>query len=100
MTFFVFFMAGICIYFVHSVGEGKEWFSSRDNSKKLRKCFGQEGMLVFENHTSQKITISLTYEGENHSLEMPFSKAVRFYKQNPTGQGLRKKIIKHFKLDS
>jgi|AGFT01.1.fsa_nt_gi hypothetical protein len=87
----------VCMVSLSQDGEAHEWMGDYNNQRKLRKCFGQEGIMVFIHDHDRSVSISFSHKGSSYSKVMTWTKAYHLYQENPKGYGIRQKLVKMFK---
>lgn len=93
----VIFLGLICLITLHEHGKAYEWVSDYDNQRKLRKCFGQEGIQIFIHDHDRSVSVTFSHKGASYSKLLTYVKAYELYRENPKGNGLRQKMVEMFK---
>lgn len=101
MGYFLLFVTALglalCLDALQEGGKAKEFFDDHHNKKKVRKCFGQEGMNIYFNDVDWVCDIYLFHKGANHYIKLPYAKVMKLYLSNPKGEGMRKLMLEKVK---
>lgn len=99
MTLLTLCIIGLLLCFTALADDAKatKFIEDIDNQRKIRKCFGQEGLQIYFKYNDHTAYVHFHHKGTSYEKTLPYTKVVSLYQSNPTGQGLRKIFIENVK---
>lgn len=87
----------LCFIALADAARATEILEDFDNQRKIRKCFGQEGLQIYFNFSNHTCSVSFHHKGTHYHRDITFAKAVALFNSYPKGQGLRKLFVEKTK---
>lgn len=84
---------GLCFFALIEDAWATKFLEDHSNQRKVRKCFGQEGLQLHFNFSNHTCSVGFMHQGALCDRTITFAKAVTLYNSRPDGCGMRKLFI-------
>lgn len=84
---------GLCFLALVEDARATKFLEDHGNQRKVRECFGQEGLQLQFNFSNHTCSVGFMYQGALCDRTITFAKAVALYNSRPDGCGMRKLFI-------